>query len=119
MPAWEKFTAESVHVLFYILIIGIPLTGWIIVSCSTMNIPTILYGVIPWPHLPVFPDLENKKQIGHTVGEIHGFLAYVIAGLLVLHAGAAWKHHLINRDDVLLRMAPKFLHPLLNKIRGN
>lgn len=119
MPTWEKVVAHGTHALFYVLMIGIPLTGWIIVSCSSMNIPTILYGFIPWPHLPVFPDLENKKAIGHTFGELHGLLAYLIAGLLVLHIGAAWKHHLFNRDDVLLRMAPRFLHPLLNKIRGD
>lgn len=119
MADWEKFAAHATHVLFYVLIIGIPLTGWIIVSASPMNIPTILYGIVPWPHLPIIPDLENKKEIGHTVGELHGLLAYVIAGLLVLHVGAAWKHHLFNRDDILLRMAPRFMHPLLNKIRGD
>ncbi len=117
MPDWEKFAAHAVHILFYILIIGIPLTGWIIVSCSP--IPTVLYDIIPWPHLPILPDLENKRDIGHTFGRLHGLLAYLIAGLLVLHIGAAWKHHLINRDDVLLRMAPRFMHPFLNKIRGH
>jgi cytochrome b561 len=117
MPRWEVIAAKTTHVLFYILIIVMPLTGWIIVSASPLGLPTILYGVIPWPHLPILPTLENKKQIGHFFGDVHGFLAYIIAGLLVLHIGAAWKHHLINRDDVLLRMAPRFLHPALNAIR--
>lgn len=118
MPRWEKIAAKATHVLFYILIIGMPLTGWIIVSSSPLNLPTMLYGVIPWPHLPVLPELENKKEIGHVFGAIHGYLAYVIAGLLVLHIAAAWKHHLIDRDDILIRMAPKFLTGFLNRLRG-
>jgi cytochrome b561 len=116
MPDWEKFAAQATHFLFYVLMIGMPLTGWIMVSASP--IPTILYGVVPWPNLPVLPDLENKRAIGHFFGGAHGFAAYILAALLVLHIGAAWKHHLFNRDDVLLRMAPRFMHPLLNKIRG-
>ncbi len=45
MPTWEKFAARGTHWLFYILIIGMPLTGWAIVSSSTRNIPTILWSV--------------------------------------------------------------------------
>lgn len=119
MPEWEKLAAVTAHFCFYVLLILMPLTGWIIVSSSPLNMPTILYGLIPWPHLPVFPDLQNKKEISDLFGAFHSLLAYVIAGLAVLHILAAWKHHLIDRDDILLRMAPRFMHPLLNKIRGH
>jgi len=133
MPGWEKLAARATHVLFYVLIIGMPLTGWAIVSVSPLNLPTILYGGIswfrdipwlyggiPWPHLPVLPDLEpiSKKQIGHTLGDIHGLGAYVLAGLLVLHVAAAHKHHWIDRDDVLTRMAPGPIARLLDRMRG-
>jgi cytochrome b561 len=33
-------------------------------------------------------------------------LNYTMAGLVIAHAGAAIKHHLIDRDDVLTRMLP-------------
>ncbi|HEU0117395.1 MAG TPA: cytochrome b [Alphaproteobacteria bacterium] len=118
MPQWEKLAARGAHILFYVLIIGMPLTGWVMVSASPMNIPTILYGIIPWPHLPVIPTLENKKEIGHAASAVHYYAAWLLAGLLVLHAGAAWKHHLFDRDDVLLRMAPGFLHKFLHFLRG-
>jgi len=118
MTLWERRAASSVHVLFYILIISMPLTGWVMVSASPLNIPTMLYGYIPWPHLPILPTLENKRAIGHFFRGIHGYLAYLMAGLIVLHAGAAWKHHLVNRDDVLLRMAPGFMRQALKKLRG-
>ena len=116
---WEKKVVCLTHYGFYLLIIGMPLTGWAIVSASTLNIPTLLYGLIPWPPLPVLPTLDNKRAVGHIFGEIHGVLAYVMAGFIVLHAGAAWKHHLINRDDVLLRMAPRFMGRLLSSLRGD
>lgn len=116
MPDWEKYAAEIVHFLFYVLIIGIPLTGWILISTSPY--PTLFYGLFPWPNLPVLPNLESKKEIGDSFAQIHAVLAYLTVVLLVLHVGAAWKHHLFDHDDVLLRMAPRLLHPLLNKIRG-
>jgi cytochrome b561 len=118
MPRWEKFAARATHVLFYVLIIGMPLTGWVIVSTSPFNLPTMLYGVIPWPHLPVLPDLANKKEINHTFGDVHGILAYIMAGLLVLHVAAAHKHHWFDRDDVLTRMAPGPIARWLDRLRG-
>jgi cytochrome b561 len=118
MPRWEKYAANLTHSLFYVLMIGMPFLGWIMVSASKMNIPTMLYGFIPWPHLPVIPTLDNKDAIGHTAGQMHGLLAYVLAGLIVLHIGAASKHHLIERNDVVLRMAPRPLHGILNWMRG-
>jgi cytochrome b561 len=117
MPRWEKYAANVTHVIFYVLIIGMPLTGWIIVSTSSLNIPTILYGFIPWPSLPILPTLDNKRDIGHAFGAIHGFLAYFVVGLLLLHIGAALKHHFMTRDDILLRMAPRWMTGFLNVLR--
>jgi polyisoprenoid-binding protein YceI/cytochrome b561 len=55
MPAWERGAAEGTHVLLYGFMIGLPLLGWAMVSASPFNLPTVLYGVLPWPHLPI-PD---------------------------------------------------------------
>jgi cytochrome b561 len=120
MPTWEKFAARATHWLFYILIIGMPLVGWAIVSASPINLPTMLYGVIPWPHLPVLPDLplEDKKQVGYVLDAMHDYGAYILAALLVLHVAAAHKHHWFDGDDVLTRMAPSPIAYLLNRLRG-
>lgn len=118
MAGWEKVAANGTHVLLYALMIGMPLLGWVIVSASPLNLPTLLYGVVPWPHLPLIPEMENKREIGHLAGAAHYYLAWVLLALFLGHAGAAWKHHLFNRDDVLTRMAPKFMHGILNRIRG-
>jgi cytochrome b561 len=118
LKLWEKWAAKSTHWLFYALIIIMPLTGWIIVSTSKYNIPTMLYGLIPLPHIPGLEGLENKADIHGVSENMHGFLAYMIASLLVLHVGAALKHHVMNRDDVLLRMSPNWLGGILKRFGG-
>jgi cytochrome b561 len=60
MPGFERLLAEGAHALLYVLIIGLPLSGWALVSASRFNIPTVLFGVIRWPHLPVLSTLQNK-----------------------------------------------------------
>ena len=106
MPQWEKGAAEGTHALLYVLMIGMPLVGWALVSASPLNIPTVLYGVIPWPHLPVLADLHDKAHVAPILGMIHAYGAYVLTALLLLHAGAALRHHIVLRDEVLRRMIP-------------
>ena len=106
MPRWEKGAAESTHVLLYLLMIGMPLVGWALVSASPLNIPTILYGVIPWPNLPVLATLADKARVAPVLGMLHAYGAYVLLALLLLHAGAALRHHIVMRDEVLRRMIP-------------
>jgi cytochrome b561 len=118
MPAWEKIVAHATHWLFYALIIGIPFTGWLIVSASPMNLPTMLWGVIPWPHLPFFDGMENRREIQKSIGEIHEWLAFGTLGLWVLHVGAALRHHFMMRDETVLRMTPAWLEKSLRFIRG-
>lgn len=118
MPRWEKILANMNFYLFYVLMIGVPLLGWAVVSASPLNLPTILYGFIPWPHLPILPTMDNKKEIAETLGDIHGTLAYAILGLLALHVGGALKHHFVEHDNVLTGMTPNFINGFLNRLRG-
>ncbi len=106
MPGWEKGAAEGTHLLFYILMIGMPLVGWALVSAAPLNIPTVLYGVIPWPHIPIFAQWHIKAQAAPVLARIHAYGGYTLIGFLLLHAGAALRHHLVLRDDVLRRMIP-------------
>jgi len=103
MKGWERVAARVTHVLFYVVIIGIPLTGWLMVSASTTGIPTKLFFVIPVPHLPV-PQSEGLEEFFE---ESHEYMAKATIGLIVLHVGAALKHQFIARDDTLARMVPE------------
>lgn len=108
MKPWEKLAASSVHWSFYALMIGLPLLGWIVVSASPTNLPTLLYKVLPWPHIGPIHGLpmEQRTSLAETFTGIHVVLAWSMLALLVIHVGAAVKHQFIERDGVLYRMAP-------------
>jgi len=107
MPGWEKRAARATHILFYLLMFVLPLTGWLTVSTSKIGLPTIYWGLFEWPHLPVAGLETDTKHAWHETAEgAHGLLAYVTIALLVLHVGAALKHQYFDRDQVLGRMVP-------------
>ncbi len=105
-PLAERRLAHGAHLLLYALLVGMPLTGWAVVSASPFNIPTVLYGVLPWPHLPVLPFLHNKKAVEAVLSAIHAYGGWFLTGLVGLHAAAALRHHLVLGDNVLWRMLP-------------
>ena len=108
MPRWERLLAAATHVGFYVVMIGTPVTGWIMVSTSKLQIPTLLFGVVPWPHIPGLAGLAGEAKVAwHEFGE--GGHHLIVKGfylLIALHVAGALKHQLISRDAVLARMAP-------------
>ncbi|MGQ0457656.1 MAG: cytochrome b [Hyphomicrobium sp.] len=107
MPAWEKRLATASHATLYALLIALPLTGWAMVSASPLRIPTVLYGVVPFPHLPVLPDLADKRAAEDALKIVHEIAGWILLALLAGHIGAALRHHVLLRDDVLIRMLPR------------
>ncbi len=101
---WEQQLARAVHVLFYALLLAIPLSGWLIVSTSRIDVPTLLFGIVPWPHLPV--DAAARAGL-HDAGEsAHKLLAWLAVAAIGLHVAGALKHQLLDRDGTFARMAP-------------
>lgn len=105
MPAYEKVASNAVHIAFYVLMIGIPLGGWFMVSVSPFQVSTVLFGQVSWPHLPFTEGLIGK-ELYDFVANIHGKGAWVIIVLLALHVAGAVKHELAAEDGVLKRMIP-------------
>jgi cytochrome b561 len=106
MPESERKAAEVAHIALYALLFFLPLTGWALVSASPLNLPTVLYSVLPWPHLPFFAELQNKAPVEHVLKLIHGKGAWLLIALLAIHIGAAVRHHLVRGDGILYRMLP-------------
>jgi cytochrome b561 len=102
MTQLERTLAKTTVWAFYAVMILVPLTGWIMVSASPLGFPTIWYGLFEWPHLPI----ETSRETSGAASEVHEIIAFTGAGLLLLHIGAALKHHFLDRDDVLARMLP-------------
>jgi cytochrome b561 len=99
MPGWQRMAAEATHVLLYLLMFAVPISGWLMSSAKGFQ--TVWFGVLPLPDL-----LDKNQQLGDLLKEVHEALNFAMAGLVLAHAGAALKHHVIDRDDVLARMLP-------------
>lgn len=102
MGAGERLLAHTGHWALYGLMLGMPLAGWVVVSTSPYNIPTILFGMVGLPHLPLPRDLNALAKGTHLIG------AWALVATLVGHVSAALRHHFVLRDDVLARMLPRF-----------
>lgn len=98
-PAWERAAARVSHALLYVVMIAMPLTGWI--NNSAAGIPFRIFRQIPLPAL-VAPD----KHMAELAALAHFSLFLAFAALLVLHIGAALRHHFVKRNNVLTRMLP-------------
>ena len=104
MPGWQRAGAHLTHFALYLLLIAMPLSGWLMVSTSTLGIPTLYFNLFQVPHLPVPAFLGEPAVAEATLKEVHETLALLLIIVVVLHIAAALKHHFVDRDDVLTRM---------------
>jgi cytochrome b561 len=103
MPAWEKLLARGSHILFYLLMLALPLTGWALVSLGQR--PISFWG-LPWPHLPGVGVLGSPapRSVRREVAHIHVFiLVWIVLINLALHVAGALKHQ-FDGAPVLWRM---------------
>jgi cytochrome b561 len=105
---WERAASATVHWSFYAIMIGMPLTGWAAATASPLNIPTLVFHVLPWPGFPGVHGLgaPARRSVETLTGGVHLALAWAMVALLALHIGAALKHQFIDDDAVLARMVP-------------
>lgn len=97
---WPGTLASAVHGGLYAFMIGAPLTGWALVSTARVKVPTLLFGVLPLPHLPL-------PASTHTIAESsHGLIAWLGIALFLLHVAGALRHHLLIGDGLVWRMIP-------------
>jgi cytochrome b561 len=99
IPLWQQRAAHTLHGLLYVLLLAIPLSGWLMSSAKGFQ--TVYLGVLPLPDL-----IGKDKALGELLTEIHETLNFALLALVIAHVGAALKHHFIDRDDILARMMP-------------
>lgn len=100
-PRWQERIASVTHWLLYALIFAMPLSGWLYDSSSGLR-PFRWFGLVEVPKLS--PPNESLRALSHSA---HETLFWVLVGLVVLHAGAAFYHHLMQNDETLTRMLPR------------
>jgi len=115
LKAWEKALAHIVHWGFYVVMIGLPLSGWAMTSASPVIkiYPISFWGLFDWPAIGFISDLprDQAKSIGQAFGLGHDMLAKALVYVLFpLHVLGALKHQFLDKDGELGRMIP-FLPP--------
>jgi cytochrome b561 len=98
LPEPLKLSAHLSHYAFYVLMIGMPLLGWGMLSAAAY--PVRLFGSL---HLPAL--LPPSDSLHMLLWNAHFYLAFAFFGLILLHVAAALFHALIRRDGVFEAMA--------------
>jgi cytochrome b561/polyisoprenoid-binding protein YceI len=115
MPGWERLVSKTTHWVFYGLMIGIPLSGWLFVSTgwslhddAPLPVATHFFGLFQVPALFGLnqADIELREDVADVAFNAHAYLAFAAVGLAVLHVAAALKHHFFDKDEVLAHMIP-------------
>ena len=96
LTRYDRLLARPVHVIFYALILIMPLTGWIFSSASKYG--AAFFGI------PVSLPITKANPIAGIAAEAHEILGYTFAALVVLHVAAALRHHFLLKNGVLRRM---------------
>ncbi|UZK65838.1 cytochrome b [Sphingomonas sp. M1-B02] len=104
MKSWERIAARANHIAFYVILIGLPLTGWAYISTGSgalASSTTPLVGGLSFPFLPGLP------REGHdTFEDAHVLLVKITYALVALHVAAVLKHLLIDKGPLARRMPP-------------
>lgn len=100
LKSWEAALARTVHVIFYVLLIGLPIGGWLAKSLFGSGVD--IFGLFTVPPLPVGAD----KELGKSIFELHGTGGEIFIYLIGLHVLGALKHTFVDRTGGIFRMLP-------------
>lgn len=89
--------SRAVHFTLYLLLVAMPILGW--AGTSAFPAPVPFFGLFELPAL-----VGKDRELSELLLTIHSYLGFFLAGLAVLHIGAALYHGLVRRDGVLSRM---------------
>ncbi|WP_312358397.1 cytochrome b [Agrobacterium sp.] len=96
----SRLGARAAHAALLFLTLAVPLAGWAVASTSPLQIPSYVFDLIVVPGLPMA--ISDQSEAFWT--DVHATLAYLAAGIVLLHVAAALWHHFIRKDPTLLRM---------------
>ncbi len=98
IPAWQKSASHASHTLLYGLLFAMPISGWLMSSAKAYS--------VSWFNLFALPDfVAPSEPLADTLHTVHHYLAEALFVIALLHILAAVKHHFIDKDNVLRRMA--------------
>ncbi|HQT80845.1 MAG: cytochrome b [Ferrovum sp. 37-45-19] len=97
LQVWEKRLSHSVHGIIYLLLLLVPLTGWL--HSSAAGVSVVYLNLIHLPNL-----VAKNKELSNTLKEIHETLNWVLVSFVALHILGAIKHQWRDKVNLLSRM---------------
>ncbi len=99
-PRWQERIAGLTHWGLYALLLAIPLSGWVLNSVA--GFPLQWFGLFNLPAI-----VGQDHELRETAEDLHETLFWILVTLALVHASAAFYHHLFQRDATLARMLPR------------
>lgn len=97
LSPFERMASSGMHWVLYVLMLAVPVTGYVITTSAGQGVS--VFGLFNVP--AVLPQSEAVRDVATA---IHYYFSYGAIALIVGHAGAALKHHFVDKDDTLIRM---------------
>jgi len=103
---WEKCLSKTIHIVLYLAMIAMPLSGWVMSSAGGYGVS--FFGLFDVPAI-----VDKNKELGRIAYQIHGVLPYIVMGCVGLHILGALKHHVLDQDETLRRMGGNIVFAVL------
>ncbi len=97
LKPWERKASHAMHWVLYVLMLAVPVTGYMITTAAGQGVS--VFGLFEVP--AILPQSETARELAT---DIHYYFSYGAIALILGHAGAALKHHFVDKDDTLIRM---------------
>ncbi len=88
LPRWQRRAAAAVHAVLLALLLAVPVLGYLSAAAAPVRIPTLLFGVVPVPHV-----IGTDAATFAVLRRAHLALAVLLVGLALGHAAMALRHH--------------------------
>lgn len=97
LPAPQRIASQTVHALFYVLLLAMPVLGWL--ATASGGFPVHLF------HIELPGLIGRNKELSEVLFLWHRYVAYALVGLIVLHVAGALYHWRVRRDEVMQRIS--------------
>ena len=99
---WQRKLSSAVHGLLYVLLLAMPVVGY--VANSAYGAPTPFFGLFTLPKIAA-----DDQALATQLFTLHRWTGFLVILLAAMHIGGALFHVVIRRDTVLQRMLPRAL----------
>ena len=96
---WERAVAPWSHGLLLVLLLALPISGWLMSSAGGVSV--VWFGILPLPDL-----VPRDLALFERLRTLHHWLAWILMALLTLHLLAVLRHDVLRRDGIFRRMSP-------------